>query len=145
MKGLLLKDFYMIQKYCRSFILILAVFLAVSCFGEDNTFFVVYAVLIAGMIPVTLISYDEREKWNIYCETLPYTRAKQVSAKYLIGFMFEFSMLAIATAIEAYRMQSFGAFALGELVTFSLMMLAVGLLGPALIMPFIFCFGAEKG
>jgi hypothetical protein len=30
MKGLLLKDWYMIQKYCRSYILITAVFISIT-------------------------------------------------------------------------------------------------------------------
>ena len=42
MKGLLLKDLYMAAKYCRAFLLIVVVFLAVSFFGDDNIFFVVY-------------------------------------------------------------------------------------------------------
>ncbi|NMP37237.1 MAG: ABC-2 transporter permease [Clostridiales bacterium] len=101
MKGLLLKDFYMIGKYCRSFVLILTVFLVVSCFGNDNTFFIIYPVLIAGMIPVTLISYDEREKWHIYSETLPYTRAQFVSVKYLIGLLFELTVFLLSAAAQA--------------------------------------------
>ena len=39
MKGLLLKDFYLSWRYCRAFIVIVAVFLAVSFTGDDNIFF----------------------------------------------------------------------------------------------------------
>lgn len=38
MKSLLLKDFYMTLKYCRAFLLIIIVFLAVSVFGDNNMF-----------------------------------------------------------------------------------------------------------
>ena len=145
MKGLLLKDFYMLGKYCRSFVLILAVFLVVSCFGNDNTFFVIYPVLIAGMIPVTLISYDEREKWHIYSETLPCTRAQFVSAKYLIGLIFELTVFLLSAAAQAYRMSSAGAFTLTEFLPFVLTLLVTGLIAPALLLPFIFRLGAEKG
>ena len=145
MKGLLLKDFYMAGKYCRSFILILAVFLALSCFGNNNTFFVIYPVLIAAMIPVTLIAYDEREKWHIYCETLPYTRAMYVSGKYLIGLIFELAMLLLSAVAQVYRMSAAGGFSLSEFTSFVLIILIIGLLGPALLLPFIFRFGAEKG
>ena len=89
MKGLLLKDFYMAAKYCRAFLLLVIVFLAVSIWGDENVFFVIYPVLIAGMIPVTLYSYDEREKWTLYSGTLPYTRTQFVSSKYLVGLFFE--------------------------------------------------------
>lgn len=40
MKGLLLKDWYMMRKYCRSYLLIAAVFIAVSLYSNDNLFFI---------------------------------------------------------------------------------------------------------
>lgn len=145
MKGLLLKDFYMIQKYCRSFILIVAVFLFVSCLGTDNTFFAFFPVLIAGMIPVTLISYDEREKWNIYSETMPYTRVQIVSGKYLVGLIFEFSVFLVSVVAQACRMTITVTFAMNQFIPFALTLFVIGLIGPSLLLPFIFRFGAEKG
>ena len=41
MSGLLLKDFYLSWRYCRAFIVIVAVFLAVSFTGDDNIFFLI--------------------------------------------------------------------------------------------------------
>ena len=60
MKGLLLKDWYMMKKYCRAYLLIAVVFIAVSLGNEDNMFFVFYPCLLCGMIPVNLLGYDER-------------------------------------------------------------------------------------
>ena len=37
MKGLLLKDWYMLKKYCRSYLFVLVIFLAVSIFDTDNS------------------------------------------------------------------------------------------------------------
>ena len=85
MKGLLLKDLYMAAKYCRSILLVIVVFLSISFLGEDNLIFGFYPCLFCGMIPASLLSYDERSKWNVYCGTLPYTRAQFVSVKYLFG------------------------------------------------------------
>lgn len=145
MKGLLLKDFYMIEKYCRSFVLLLVVFLAFSCFGNGNTFLVIYPTLIAGLIPVTLISYDEREKWNIYSETLPYSRTQFVSAKYLVGLIFELAVFVLSAAAQAFRMNNAGAFLMTEYIPTVLTILVVGLLAPSFLLPFVFRFGAEKG
>lgn len=97
------------------------------------------------MIPVTLISYDEREKWHIYSETLPYTRAQFVSAKYLIGLSFELIVFLLSAAAQAYRMFSGGIFAITEFLPFVLTLLVTGLIAPALLLPFIFRLGAEKG
>ena len=42
MKGLLLKDLYMVKKYCRSYLLIAILFLALSLMSDENMFFVFY-------------------------------------------------------------------------------------------------------
>jgi ABC-2 type transport system permease protein len=145
MKGLLLKDLYMVSGYCRAFLLIVAVFLAVSFFGDDNVFFVVYPVMVAGIIPVTLISYDERDKWLQYSGTLPYTRSQLVSSKYLIGLIFGVAAFAISMVATAVRMLMQGYFSVREFLTMGMILLVLGLIGPMLLLPFIFKFGAEKG
>ena len=43
MKGLLLKDLYMTVKYCRIYLLIAVVFIAVSFAGNDSIFFIAYS------------------------------------------------------------------------------------------------------
>lgn len=145
MKGLLIKDFYMTARYCRAFLLIVAVFIAVSFFGDDNIFFIVYPVMIAGVIPMTLISYDERDKWTQYSGTLPYTRAQLVSSKYLIGLIFGSAAFVLSVAASVSRMLANGYFSLTELSVISAVLLVLGLIGPSLILPFAFKYGAEKG
>ncbi len=143
MKGLLLKDFYMMKKYCRSFLLILLVFTAVSLFSESGAIFIAYPVLIVSMLPVTLISYDERSRWNVYSDTMPYSRAMQVSAKYLTMLMAVLCCLVVLTVAQAgkafYLHESFDPLAL---VT---TLLAVGLLAPSFTLPIVFKWGVEKG
>ena len=145
MKGLLLKDLYMAAKYCRAFLVIVAIFLAISFFGEDNIFFIIYPTMIAGIIPMTLISYDERDKWMLYSGTLPYSKAQLVSVKYLIGLIFGGSTLLVSMAAAAVRMQLNGYFSLSELFATGAALLVLGLIGPILLLPFVFKFGAEKG
>ena len=68
MIGLLRKDLYMTAAYCRTFLLILAVFLCVGFVNEENSFFVIYPMIIGMMLPVSILSYDERFKWNLACD-----------------------------------------------------------------------------
>lgn len=145
MKGLIFKDFYMIMKYCRSLIFIMIVFLAVSCFSNDNTFFIIYPTLLAGLIPVSLISYDEREKWNIYSATLPYTKAQIVSSKYLIGLFLELAVSFLSAVVQAYHMVTVGSFVWNDYLISVFSVSVAGIIGPSLLLPFIFKFGAEKG
>ena len=86
MKGLLLKDFYMAMKYCRAYVVIAVVFSLLSIWG-NTSFLLAYPVLLASVIPVNLISYDEKSRWQQYCETMPYTRKQVVDSKYLMSFL----------------------------------------------------------
>ena len=45
MKGLLLKDWYMILKYCRAFLVILVIFMGVSAVSESALFFALYPMI----------------------------------------------------------------------------------------------------
>ncbi len=145
MKGLLLKDFYSVCKYCRFFAIVVGVFLIVSYFGDGNLFFTIYPCLIAGMVPITLISYEDRDKWHIFAQTLPFTRAQIVSAKYITGLCSVGIMLlltAIAQTIQMVNAQSFLWADLGQLL---LLILSIGLIFPAIALPIVFQFGVEKG
>jgi len=143
MKGLLLKDVYMTVKLCKAFILMDIVFIAVSFWGEGNMFFIVYPCIISGMLPMTLISYDRQQKWDVYAGTLPYTRAQLVSSKYLIGLCGNVITLSLITMALALRMPDGGKFA--EYAAVMITLLSLSLIAPAFLFPLVFKFGVEKG
>ncbi len=147
MKGLLRKDFYMAAKYCRSYLLIGIVFLAVSFAGQDrqNLFFVFYPCLLCGMIPANLLAYDERSRWTQYSGALPYTRAQIVSGKYLVGLITQGGMFLAVGIAQAVRMNLAGAFQLGEFALFMVSIFAVAAVTSSICLPFVFRWGVEKG
>ena len=145
MKGLLLKDWYMTKKYCRSYIFIAAVFISVSLFSNDNMFFIFYPCLLCGMIPVNLLGYDERSRWMQYSGTLPCTKTQIVSAKYLIGLLAQVTMLIVTGVAQGIKMTVAGNFVFGEFVVLMLLMLIVATLTSSISLPFIFKLGVEKG
>ena len=147
MKGLLLKDFYMTAKYCRSYLLIGIVFIAVSFAGPEsqNMFFVFYPCLLCGMIPVNLLAYDERSRWLEYSGTLPYTKAQLVSAKYLVGVIAQGIMLLAVGIAQAVRMQLAGSFRLGEYGMIMAAIFALATITSSISLPFMFRWGVEKG
>ena len=144
MKGLLLKDWYNILRYCRSLLVMSVVFTLVSVFYRDNPIFLVYPCLFSGMIPMTLCSYDEREKWNLYTGALPLTPRDYVSAKYLVGLV---ALAAVLAVTVGFRAAVAGAVLhqpwTGDLPMVFLLW-GVGTLTPTLSLPLIFRFGAEK-
>lgn len=145
MKGLLLKDWYMMKKYCRSYLLIAAVFIAISLFSNDNLFFVFYPCLLCGMIPVNLLGYDERSRWMQYSGTLPYTKTQIVSGKYLIGLLAQLTLLVVTGIAQAAKMIIAGNFVLGDFVVLMLLLLIVSTFTSSISLPFIFKLGVERG
>ena len=145
MKGLLLKDWYMMKKYCRAYLLIAVVFIAVSLVNEGDMFFVFYPCLLCGMIPVNLLGYDERSHWIQYSGTLPYTRTQLVSAKYLIGLFAQMAMVIVTGIVQAVKMSINGNFVWNDFIVLILLLLIVATLTSSISLPFIFKLGVEKG
>ena len=116
-------------------------FLGVSRAGEGNLFFITYPAMLCSLIPVTLQTYDERGKWDAYVGTLPVTRARLVSSKYLVGLCCSgivLALLALVLLAANRYTPELRLFLLG--ITFCL-----SLVSPAFCLPFVFRFGTEKG
>ena len=145
MKGLLLKDFYMMKKYCRSYFLIAVIFLVVSLLGNGNLFFIFYPCLLCGMIPVSLLAYDERSHFMQYSATLPYTKAQIVSSKYVLGLLVQAAVLVVTAVAQAVKMSLKGSFEIVDFLIMVLSLFVVSTLASSIALPFIFKLGVEKG
>lgn len=145
MKGLFLKDCYMIKKYCRAVFFLMLVFLAVSAAGDDNLFFTIYPMMVASIIPTTLLSYDEKSGWNVYSGTFPYSRAQLVSVKYLMATALIAGVWMIAAAIQGIRTAAGVGLAWEELSWTLSILLLLGLISTSVILPIMFKYGVEKG
>lgn len=144
MKALLLKDWYMMVKYCKAYLVIVAVFAAVAMSGV-NFMYGFYACIMAGMVPVTLLSYDERSKWTVYSCALPYTRAQLVSVKYIVGGLAQLAVIILLTAIQCVRSGFSGGFDFGVLLEYMSLQIFMSCLVCSVNLPFVFKYGVEKG
>lgn len=145
MKGLILKDLYMTRKYFRSYLLILAVFLAVSLVQADNLFFCFYPFLICAMIPVNLLAYDERSHWDVYSLTLPVKRDMIVSAKYLLGLMIQGIVFLLTALVQGVRFAIVPPFQVESYLVLLSLLAMVSLISSSITLPFMFKLGVEKG
>ena len=145
MKGLLLKDWYMTQKYCRYYLFVGIAFIFLSLMSKGNMFFIFYPCLLCGMIPVNLLGYDERSRWTEYVGTLPYTKTQIVSAKYLIGLFTQIAMLTVTCIAQGVKMGIAGEFVLKEFLVLMMLLLIMAVITSSLTLPFIFKLGVEKG
>ncbi len=144
MKGLLLKDIYMAARYCRVYPVILLVFAAVSVMGQGNFLFLAYPMMLAGVVPVNLLAYDEKSRWDTYCHVFPYTRRQLVSVKYLIAFFALIITLLISAAAQVLKLAVVGGDWNLLLPTLGILAVA-GLIQPSLLLPAMFRYGTEKG
>ncbi len=145
MKGLLTKDFYMTLKYCKFLFLIDIVFIAVSFISNDNVIFMMFPILFSGVIPITLLSMDERSGWTVYSGTLPYSGAQIISAKYIAGPLIGMISSAVILGLMILRMSLLGETNISEALISVGAVFVASLLLPALCLPFCFRFGTEKG
>lgn len=145
MRGLLLKDWYVMKKYCRSYVVIAVVFIGASLVGDENIFFLFYPCLLCGMIPITLLGYDERSRWMQYSGCLPYTRAQFVCAKYMIGVIAQVVMIVITGLAQGIKTGISGSFLLNDFIAVMLFILIASTFASAITLPFIFKLGVERG
>lgn len=145
MKGLLLKDLYMIAKYCRLYIILSIFFCGMSLFNGENLFLIFYPSMLCGMIPVNLLAYDERSKWLSYSRTMPYTDKQVVASKYLIGLSAQGVMLVVTAIAQVIRMTRDGVFDIQAFAALMIILLAMSLISSSISLPFMFKLGVEKG
>lgn len=145
MKGLLLKELYVMRKICRIYLIMMVVFIAASVFAGDNLFVVTYPCMLCGVIPVSLLEYDDRCKWEAYSATLPYSRAQMVSAKYLIGLMVQLVMIVMAGIAQWFKLSRSNQLRADTYALLMLMLVNVTFLGSSISLPFMFKLGMTKG
>ena len=143
MKGLILKDLYMMKRYMRSYLLMMVLFMGIAAMDPGNMFFVYYPCMLSGMVPTSLLGYDERSKWEAYAGTMPCTRAQIVSVKYLLGVILLTVVLLLTAIVQGIVMLPGGDWA-GYLILLE-MLVILGCISSSVTMPFMFKFGVEKG
>lgn len=145
MKGLLLKDLYVTLKKFGIYFIIDAVFIAISFFVGDGITYLVFPLMIAGIVPISLLYNDERSKWVDYSGALPYSSVQIVSSKYIFGLLFELFTALVTFAFLLLHTNVIGTVLLEDaLVTFGGIFIA-SLVVPSMSLPLCFVYGTEKG
>ncbi len=145
MKGLLLKDCYQFLKYSKIIIFIVLFFAGLSAFDADNMFIVIYPCIFACNVTMSLIAYDEHDKWDLYSLSLPYTKADLVSAKYLFGLFFGFGVTFLMLAVQIIRLVVTDTFSVAGLITLLSILLLVSFLPSAVQLLVVYRYGTGKG
>ena len=107
-------------------------------------FFIVYAGFLMGMMPMTLLAYDQASKFSEYSAALPVTKEQLVGSKYIVGLCG--LVLAELFAAAALGVASLHWTAVDHALVVSTLV-QVGmttLLNSAVLLPLNYRFGYEK-
>lgn len=146
MSGLVIKDFMVLRKQGKSYLLILGLYALLTIMGVF--YYSVMSsmmVVLVMMLPMATFSYDDLARWDKYAAAMPVGRAGIVKAKYITTLLITggsaLLCLVLNTVVAAARLEdaSFGALNLTLLAC-----LGVGVLINAVILPMMFKYGAEK-
>ena len=145
MKGLIIKDLCVIKNQMRSLLLILVFFVFISILNKDATFTLFLVPFYMIMILITTFSYDEFNKWDCYCNSLPLSRKEIVKAKYLL-FNATSLIVLILGVLASFIIPNFIENTTFESLFASIIGVAFGIcLVISLLIPFYYKFGSQKG
>ena len=133
MSALLLKDYYVIFRQMKIFLLLILVF---SCI--PGTFYSTFAVVYASMLPYTALAYDERSRWDQMAAMMPYSARDVVLSKYLFSAAATFVLQTILSVIWLSDVE-------GPSIPVILLSVCVAVCILDITLPMMFRFGVEKG
>ncbi|MDE6787936.1 MAG: ABC-2 transporter permease [Ruminococcus sp.] len=145
MKGLLLKELFMLRKSWLTITILTVTFAVVGIFsGETGMLLIV--PLFMSVWSVSFMNMDEVSKWQQYSLALPYGRRKIVLSKYLMILIL--NALSIVFIIIAYLISialGKNGFSADLLLTLILLSLIMGIVYPSLLLPLVYKLNTEKG
>lgn len=145
MKGILTKDLYVAVKQCRYILISPIVFVVISVFGQDagRFFFVFFASLLMSMFPMTIMSFDERSRWDVFSVALPYKRSDIVLSKYVLSMAGNIAAAALYFVISL--IVNAGNWDIEYYFSIAVIAASFGFIYTAIAFPPIFKMGVEKG
>ena len=140
MKGLLYKDWKMLWKQGKMYLLIILIFTLVPQFTRMG-----FAMAYAAILPYSIIAYDEQSKWLRLAIMMPYTDGQLVLSKYVLSWL---GMLLVMVLSAISRTADY--FIHGQTVLIQeyqevLIFTAASSLFSAVVLPLVFRFGVERG
>ena len=146
MKGLLLKDAYQAWYYAKGVVVAAVAMMSAGVFTIMNgaNFFIVYAGFSLGMMPMTLLAYDQTSNFNEYSAAFPATKEQLVGCKYIVGLcglVLAEIFAAVALAVAHLHWVTVD----GTLVVSTLVQVGMTtLFSSTILLPLSYRFGYEK-
>ena len=144
MTGLIWKDFLVMRKALKSYLLLVVFYILLAYLDFFNySFIITFVQVVLSGLPISAFAYDEQAKWDRYAMALPLGRRRVVRARYLF-------VLALALLTMALGLAGTGLLYLvrqaDPLEMFITLMASstVGLIIPTVLLPLSYKLGAER-
>lgn len=144
MTGLMWKDFFVMRKALKTYLLITLVYIGLA-FLElfDFSFVVTLVVVILMVVPLSAFAYDEQTKWDRYAVSLPVKRSQVVGARYLCVFILALFSMALGLVGTAVVTLLHKAEPMEMLLTL-MVSTFIGLMVPSIMLPLCYKLGSER-
>lgn len=144
MTGLVLKDFLVLRKALRTYVLFLILYLILAIFDLFSiSFITAFVQIIVMILPMSSFAYDDLAKWDRYAMTLPLGRRAVVRAKY--AFVLLMILVAAAFALlSCVALSITAAQPVEENLAAGVGALSVGLLAVDVTLPLNYKMGPER-
>lgn len=144
MKGLILKDLYLLRGLGKQFGLVLGFLFLWSLMIKSFSFMIIYCVVMCGSLVMSTMTYDESVSFNRFALTMPINIGMLIRAKYILILI----IMLGAAGISGLLNLVFYFFAGGSSQTFEwsgiAAAVAVFMVTNAVSLPAMFKLGAEK-
>ena len=148
MTGLILKDFLILRKTLRTYVLVFVIYMGLALTGVWAPEFVGGMMMVlTAVLPMNIFAYDKQAKWDTYALAMPVGRTKTVAARYicvLLLCLFSFALIAALGLV----MNALGRFEnIDACETYMVCCAVCGLIGmlvAAFMVPLMYKFGPER-
>lgn len=152
MKGLILKDLYIIKSFGKQYGIAMACMTVWAVFMKQVSFIYTYAIVMGAMLILSTFSWEEAVSFNRLALTMPVSGRMLVREKYLLFLLTMGTELLLALGLNLLlplinilmmllNFQMFENFEWREV----LLVLTVFVIGMAITLPVVCWKGAEKG
>lgn len=144
MTGLITKDFLVMRKMLRSYLLMIVVYIILAYLDFfDYSFIITFVQVALSVLPISAVAYDEQSKWDRYAMSLPLGRSRVVGARYLFVLLLTLFTVAFGLAGTALLYLAHQSDPLEMFVTL-MVSTTIGLLIPTILLPLSYKLGAER-
>lgn len=141
MIGLLIKDMLNLKSQMRFIVLLIGVYTVFAITSETSAMLGGIIAIMAVMMPITALGYDEKAKWDKYALTMPISRNDLIISKYLLGMVLSCFGFVLNFVFSLF----IGFSSYKESFILSMLLLSAGFFFLSLVMPPMFKYGVEKG